>query len=399
MAVAKSFPTQSQGAKQVTGKLSTSVSPKPIAFTSPRTPTLPSAKPPTNSEIGEAEDAALLAAMAKKCQTMDPGTAEVIDPADYEGAHVLREEPKLMVIPNFLSDAEIEHILQLAEPKWQRTQVLTTGIKGAMYPATARNSSLRTNSGAPLNYGETQVIADVEQKICQLAGMDVNHLEKLILVRYEDGQQYKMHHDGHWRPITVFIYLNDLPEDAEGETFFPNLELKIKPRKGAAVMWPNSLKGQDGVTLLEDTRVMHAGLPPKGAIKYGINCFFNCAPKRLEDDHNSCIQGQGPPTASEGMLLNGPSKGRCLAMPVTSIPVTSPPLVRVQMLSPGSINLSMNGNGTRAVHAEARPGVKPPQLTGPGRTQAKPTTVQRNVLRQAYPPTRIAPQVDRKSVV
>eukprot|EP00973_Karenia_brevis_P003818 528084-Karenia_brevis.AAC.1 len=32
---------------------------------------------------------------------------------------------------------------------------------------------------------------------------------------------------------------------------------------------------QDGSPNVEDTRTLHAGLPPKAGVKYGLNCFFN----------------------------------------------------------------------------------------------------------------------------
>jgi len=73
--------------------------------------------------------------------------------------------------------------------------------------------------------------------------------------------------------VTVFCYLNELPENDEGETYFPQLNIKFVPRKGAAVVWSNPMEG--GSTKKEDSRVLHAGLPPKTAMKYGVNCFFN----------------------------------------------------------------------------------------------------------------------------
>ncbi|CAE7398606.1 Ank2 [Symbiodinium pilosum] len=41
-------------------------------------------------------------------------------------------------------------------------------------------------------------------------------------------------------------------------------------------MWPNAQA--DGA---EDSRMVHAGRPPSSGVKYGVNCFFNVATKRL----------------------------------------------------------------------------------------------------------------------
>lgn len=252
--------------------------------------------------MSEAEDAALLAEMAKKVRrTLDPSGARIIDPADCDTGkspmHVIRSEPNIIIIPNFLSDAEVAHLLEIAQPQWAPTLVMTAGANGNIANLKSRTSTLRTNQGAVVDYAMTPCVAGIEKKLSAVAGMDVNHLERLVMIKYEGGQQYKIHHDGNWRPITVFIYLNDLPDDDDGETFFPNLGLKIKPRKGAAIMWTNTLPtSSDGINRDEDTRVMHAGLPPKTATKYGVNCFFNAAPKRLEQ-HDSDFMGQGPPQA------------------------------------------------------------------------------------------------------
>merc|ERR1711933_649304 len=76
--------------------------------------------------------------------------------------------------------------------------------------------------------------------------------------------------------MTIFVYLNDLPEDATGgDTFFPIIGYSFRPRKGTAIMWPNSVDGTK-----EDSRMVHAGRAPSKGVKYGINCFTNEASMR-----------------------------------------------------------------------------------------------------------------------
>merc|ERR1712151_951482 len=84
------------------------------------------------------------------------------------------------------------------------------------------------------------------------------------------GQYFEKHHDGRFRPKTVFVYLNNLAEGDGGETFFPELGLKFIPRKGYALLWSNILAPQ-----VDDKRMVHQGLPPRTGVKYGVNCFFN----------------------------------------------------------------------------------------------------------------------------
>ena len=110
----------------------------------------------------------------------------------------------------------------------------------------------------------------------------MEHLERLNMVRYNPGEFYGVHHDGPMRPVTVFIYLNDLPDGAQGETYFPKLGLKFVPRKGTALMWSNVFCAQRqpnpnlfGKQTGGDPRMVHEGLPPSSGLKFGLNAFFN----------------------------------------------------------------------------------------------------------------------------
>ncbi len=65
-----------------------------------------------------------------------------------------------------------------------------------------------------------------------------------ILARYDSGDACIMHVDGQspaypnngLRLATVLYYLNDVPEG--GETWFPLQDMKIKPKRGMAVVFP-----------------------------------------------------------------------------------------------------------------------------------------------------------------
>ncbi|CAI5953289.1 unnamed protein product [Closterium sp. NIES-64] len=85
---------------------------------------------------------------------------------------------------------------------------------------------------------------------------------ELQLVKYEVGQEYKAHYDGRMLPDgtleargTFLVYLNDGFEG--GETYFPNVGIKVKPERGKAILWYTHLTDQG----IEDNRSKHAGLP------------------------------------------------------------------------------------------------------------------------------------------
>ncbi|CAK9069271.1 unnamed protein product [Durusdinium trenchii] len=127
-----------------------------------------------------------------------------------------------------------------------------------------------------LGPAQTAIVQRIELRLAQLAKLPIETLERLVVVRYEPGQEFTVHHDGKFRPITIFLYLNELPDNAGGDTFFPHLGFSFVPRTGCAVMWPNAQP--DGK---EDSRMVHAGRPPTVGVKFGVNCFFNVDTKRL----------------------------------------------------------------------------------------------------------------------
>ena len=65
----------------------------------------------------------------------------------------------------------------------------------------------------------------------------------------------------------MFVYLKS-PDDG-GETYFPNLNKKIKPVEGTAILWTNC----DSNKQIYDES-LHAGLPVKKGCKIGMNLWF-----------------------------------------------------------------------------------------------------------------------------
>lgn len=86
------------------------------------------------------------------------------------------------------------------------------------------------------------------------------------------------HHDqnaGSWTPqgvrvFTFFMYLSDVEEG--GETYFPKLGIKVRPRLGSAIMWP-SVHDEDMTQT--DRRTNHAALPVQAGLKVGANLWVH----------------------------------------------------------------------------------------------------------------------------
>jgi len=227
-------------------------------------------------------------------------------------AFCVSKDPKMTVVPHFFSDEECDHLLGLVDGYWMPSMVGQGSQKE--YEKNNLNNALsltRTSWSCMTRPAQTAIIERLEARIASIAGMPLDHLERLNLVRYAPGEEFGEHHDGKFRPWTVFVYLNDLPANDEGgDTFFPVLGLSFKAQKGSLVMWPNC--HADGK---EDSRMIHCGTAPLIGIKYGVNCFFNeGAMKRmwspspdfpLEDSATfriSDLSGDGAASGSGGSL-------------------------------------------------------------------------------------------------
>jgi len=206
------------------------------------------------------------AASASSCRTLQPPEAAVIEARNRQGEDVpstirsfaVLNDPKLSMAPGFVSDAEIQHLLELAEAcqGWVPSVVWRGG-----------DARSRKSDSFMLRSAQTPVVEAIELRVAAFAGVPVEHVERLNLLRYTPDQFYSVHHDGRSRPKTVFIYLNDVEEG--GETRFPRLGIQLKPIKGCAALWSNLLPNG-----CMDSRMEHEGLPPKRGLKYALNCFI-----------------------------------------------------------------------------------------------------------------------------
>ena len=72
------------------------------------------------------------------------------------------------------------------------------------------------------------------------------------------------------RIYTFFLYCSDV--ESGGETAFPRLNLKMKPKLGRAVLWPSVL---DKDVKRIDLRSFHSGEPVKKGKKLAANVWIH----------------------------------------------------------------------------------------------------------------------------
>jgi len=174
----------------------------------------------------------------------------------YPGLRQLHEDPDIYAVDQFLSEKECSSIISKASLHLKPCLVKNE-FTGAVEKDLSRTS---TNTNLPQSEAPTIV-----SKLSSLISCEVNRLEILQVLRYTRGQEFRPHTDGFEGPtsacgfeksnrlVTVFCYLNDVEKG--GSTYFPAIDLDIKPKQGMAVIhFPSD------VTLFGDERTLHQGM-------------------------------------------------------------------------------------------------------------------------------------------
>ena len=176
---------------------------------------------------------------------------------------IVLADPNVALVEDLLSEQECEALIRMAQGKLRRSEVVD--------PRSGRLeiSGVRRSEGAHFGYGENAVVARLEARVAALTGLPIVNGEPLQLLHYPAGGEYEPHHDyfdpafegsavqlanGGQRVATVVMYLQE-PEQG-GDTYFPELELSVRPRRGSAVYFEYA--NASGAL---DTRCLHAGMP------------------------------------------------------------------------------------------------------------------------------------------
>jgi len=162
-----------------------------------------------------------------------------IDLKRWEGS-LVNADPWFLKIPDFLTEEEMVTIAESMAPL-----------------ATTRSLPNRQDSqcavGPRTVHPEFAVtFGNVMRKIAGAMSMPASHLEALQYIAYAPGGYFGMHLDGFGdRCVTMFIYLDTVPENEGGSTWFPQLNLRMFPVRGTAIVFPNGAKSS---ALEEDLR-------------------------------------------------------------------------------------------------------------------------------------------------
>jgi prolyl 4-hydroxylase len=188
------------------------------------------------------------------CITVDGQVVDII-------ARVIK--PNIIVLGNVLSLSECEQLIGLARPKLEKSTTTdpSTGLN--------REFERRTSRSAKFEPCESPLISCIENRLANLAGIDVDNAEGLQVSHYALGEEYAPHFDffplgsasitdtvkKHGQRIATFlVYLNKV-EDG-GETVFPDLAFTVSAKQGGAVFFSYFDEYNN-----PDLRTLHAGAP------------------------------------------------------------------------------------------------------------------------------------------
>lgn len=163
------------------------------------------------------------------------------------------EEPLVVVLGNVLSDEECDELIRLSKDNMHRSKI---GYSREV-------NDIRTSSGMFFEGTEHSILSTIEKRVSNIMNVPVEHAEGLQILNYTPGQEYKAHFDyfsatskasENNRISTMVMYLNEVEQG--GETYFPELNFTVSPKKGMAVYFEYFYTNH---TLNEQT--LHGGAP------------------------------------------------------------------------------------------------------------------------------------------
>mmetsp|Transcript_30695 Transcript_30695/g.50701 ORF Transcript_30695/g.50701 Transcript_30695/m.50701 type:complete len:480 (+) Transcript_30695:37-1476(+) len=205
----------------------------------------------------------------------------------------MADGPWIVVLDNFLSAHECEHLQQLGDTQGYQpsADVGAMDYTGTM-TSNINDGRTSTNAWCMTDCANDPIAQNVSHRMVQLTGIpDPNH-EFLQLLKYNVGQHYGRHHDFadyHLkrqygpRVLTVFLYLNTV--EAGGGTHFSALNRTVVPQQGRAVIWPSVLSAKPRE---KDARTDHEALPVEAGIKFGANAWIHQQDFK-EEHRKSCV--------------------------------------------------------------------------------------------------------------
>jgi len=182
------------------------------------------------------------------------------DPRNIPESQVLSDEPDVRTIERLFTATECDYLRDVASPLYMPSIVYDEQRRAIRDP-------IRTSDGSTIHWlVEDPAVQALNRRLAAATGTRADQGEALQILRYRPGQQYRNHMDfvqttDNVRALTALVYLNH--DYKGGETCFVKTGLKVKGRKGDALIFRNALSDRRPDPLSE-----HAGLPVTSGTKF-----------------------------------------------------------------------------------------------------------------------------------
>ena len=192
---------------------------------------------------------------------------------------LLNHDPNIFLIRDFLTPKDLMHLDKICSAH--------SNSFNDSFVENENNqevkSTYRTSKYIHVSKGQDSTIRSIEQRVADVLSSHQKYIEPLQIVSYCKGQYFETHHDAGTlsdeadsvemvrpvRLVTLFVYLNNLPE-GQGHTEFPILNLSLRPQRGCGLLFCNLLP-----TGAIDVRTQHRACPvEKPLVKYGMNVWL-----------------------------------------------------------------------------------------------------------------------------
>jgi len=210
-----------------------------------------------------------------------PSSATLPSIPDVISMRTLSEDPRLVLLRTFLTSAEVDLLLALAEGRWQRSGAMKDSTE--WQPAGKKKGRARAIAEAGrgpeminIGFRESELVARILARVASLTKSPLENIGQMTLIRYHAGERYKQVYDGAKWPKSIVCFLNDVP--AGGELLFAKVGKQIAPVLGSALMWSNvQSSGQD---TLSDKRLEFESLSVgEDCTKYELHCNVSSTPQ------------------------------------------------------------------------------------------------------------------------
>ena len=176
------------------------------------------------------------------------------EPKIHRNLQRLHTNPSVYMVNDFLTESDLEYFDKNITQHEDR--FLASFIEDDQ--GEIQIVEERTSTYIFMDKGRDDKIRSIERRAADLVSLGPDFVEPLQIVSYTQGQKFELHHDAGTmmedgtveinppkRLVTLFLYLNNLPE-GQGCTHFPALNgLRVTPKRGCGVLFCNVLPSGD----------------------------------------------------------------------------------------------------------------------------------------------------------